>query len=102
MFKVLETSRIVANKSIHVRIDDGDGRRGRHHGLERVAPLAQHPQPGFRGEMVGGAEHAPAGEGGVEHYVALYGSAASRSPSPMKLNASTATMTGTTGSMSHG
>ena len=32
----------------------------------------------------------------------LYGSAASRIPSPMKLNASTTTNTGTTGSISHG
>ncbi len=57
----------VAAEPGHVRIDHhGDG-RGRDHGLDRVAALAQHGQPALRRQVMGCYDHPPRRPQGIQH-----------------------------------
>jgi hypothetical protein len=50
----------------HVRIDDGDGRCHRHHGLERVAALGKHRASRLDRRVMRRSHDAAAMSGGVE------------------------------------
>ena len=56
----------VAAHMVHVRIDGGDGRRHRHHGLQRIAALGEDGAPRLGGGMVRRGGDAAAVSGGVE------------------------------------
>jgi hypothetical protein len=55
----------VAAKMVHVRIDNRNHRRHRHHGFERVAAFGQHLTPGFGGGEMRRADDAAAVTGCV-------------------------------------
>ncbi len=56
----------VAADMVHVRVDGGDGRRHRHHRLQRIAALAEDGATGLGGRVVGRGDDAAAVSGGVE------------------------------------
>ena len=51
---------------VHVRIDDGDHRRHRHHRFERVAALGEDRPAGFDGFVMRRADDAAAMTGGMQ------------------------------------
>ena len=54
----------VAADMVHVRIDGGDRRCHRNHGLERVAAFRQHGAPGLHRSRMGCAANSAAMSGG--------------------------------------
>ncbi len=57
----------VTAEPVHVGIDHPDGRRGRHHGLDRVAAVAQHLETGLGGQMVRCDDHSASGLLRIKH-----------------------------------
>ena len=64
---VMHQPEAIAAKAVHVRIDDGNGRRRRHHRLDRVAAIAQHAQSGLRRQMMRRHHHAPGAAHSFKH-----------------------------------
>ena len=56
---------------VHVGIDGGDGRRHRHHGLQRIAALGENCASRLGGGMMGRGGDAAAVSGSVEIHQAL-------------------------------